>query len=67
MIADRHVNAGFVLCIHSIQSIANYLDQQFESYLQEEMKIERNLLDYHDTRVHACLYFIYPTGHLWVQ
>ena len=31
--------------------------------LQEELKIKRQLFNYHDTRVHACLYFIAPTGH----
>jgi len=30
---------------------------------QEELKIKRQLYNYHDTRVHACLYFIAPTGH----
>lgn len=27
------------------------------------MKIRRSLFDYHDTRIHVCLYFITPTGH----
>ncbi|OWK12506.1 SEPT8 [Cervus elaphus hippelaphus] len=35
----------------------------FENYLQEELKIRRSLFDYHDTRIHVCLYFITPTGH----
>nr|XP_006008649.2 PREDICTED: septin-10 [Latimeria chalumnae] len=47
----------------SYMSIANYIDAQFEAYLQEELKIKRALHQYHDTRIHACLYFIAPTGH----
>lgn len=41
----------------------DYIDTQFESYLQEELKIKRSLHNYHDSRIHACLYFIAPSGH----
>lgn len=47
----------------SFKSIVDYIDTQFEYYLQEELKVKRLLSTYHDTRVHACLYFICPTGH----
>ncbi|KAL6048013.1 hypothetical protein STEG23_036134, partial [Scotinomys teguina] len=47
----------------SYKPIVEYIDAQFEAYLQEELKIKRSLFNYHDTRVHACLYFIAPTGH----
>jgi len=47
----------------SFNSIVNYIDNQFEAYLQEELKIKRNLNTYHDTRIHVCLYFITPNGH----
>ncbi|XP_073906667.1 septin-10 isoform X2 [Castor canadensis] len=47
----------------SCQSIVDYIDAQFEAYLQEELKIKRSLFSYHDTRIHVCLYFIAPTGH----
>lgn len=43
--------------------VNNYLEQQFETYLQEELKIKRNFSILNDTRVHCCLYFICPTGH----
>jgi len=43
------------------QPIINYVEKQFEDYLQGETKIER--VEVPDTRVHACLYFIAPTGH----
>ncbi|KAK2092912.1 Septin-10 [Saguinus oedipus] len=41
----------------------DYIDAQFEAYLQEELKIKRSLFTYHDSRIHVCLYFISPTGH----
>ncbi|CAB1324979.1 unnamed protein product, partial [Coregonus sp. 'balchen'] len=47
----------------SFKPIVDYIDTQFETYLQEEMKIKRSLFNYHDTRIHICLYFIAPTGH----
>jgi len=47
----------------SYKPIVEYIDQQFENYLQEELKVSRSLYNYHDTRIHACLYFISPTGH----
>ncbi|XP_033282132.1 septin-14 isoform X2 [Orcinus orca] len=47
----------------SYQLIGDYIDAQFESYLQEELKIKRSFVDYHDSRIHVCLYFISPTGH----
>lgn len=43
--------------------MVDYIDKQFESYLQEELKIKRSLHNYHDSRLHACLYFISPSGH----
>lgn len=52
------------LCMSfSYQPVVDYIDRQFESYLQEELKIKRSLHNYHDSRVHACLYFISPSGH----
>uniref|UniRef100_A0A914EEY3 Septin n=1 Tax=Acrobeloides nanus TaxID=290746 RepID=A0A914EEY3_9BILA len=47
----------------SAKVIADYINTQFESYLKEELKIRRCLAYYDDTRIHACLYFISPTGH----
>lgn len=47
----------------SFKAIVDYIDSQFENYLQEELKIKRSLSAYHDNRIHACLYFICPTGH----
>merc|ERR1712002_226321 len=47
----------------SSKSIVDYIDAQFEAYLQEELRVKRSLHTYHDSRVHACLYFLAPTGH----
>ncbi|XP_054721526.1 septin-2-like [Uloborus diversus] len=47
----------------SFKAIVDYIDTQFEMFLQEELKIKRSLVTYHDTRIHVCLYFICPTGH----
>ncbi|XP_062998095.1 septin-6 isoform X1 [Elgaria multicarinata webbii] len=47
----------------SYKPIVEFIDAQFESYLQEELKIKRVLHSYHDSRIHTCLYFIAPTGH----
>ena len=44
-------------------AILDYIDANYAAYFREEMKITRSLKEYHDTRVHACLYFIAPTGH----
>lgn len=48
---------------HSPDSIVSYVDAQYERFLQEELKTSRNLLTFHDTRVHVCLYLLPPTGH----
>ncbi|XP_053976110.1 septin-2 isoform X3 [Hylaeus anthracinus] len=47
----------------SFKAVVDYIDAQFEAYLQEELKIKRSLATYHDSRIHVCLYFICPTGH----
>lgn len=48
----------------SFKAVVDYIDAQFEAYLQEELKIKRSLPTYHDSRLHVCLYFICPTGEL---
>lgn len=61
-IAFCHVCICFYhLC--SYKPILEYIDAQFEKYLEEELKIKRSLSNYHDTRIHICLYFIAPAGH----
>jgi hypothetical protein len=41
--------------------ILAYIEQQFDSYLEGETRVQR--VELPDTLVHACLYFIAPTGH----
>ncbi|CAF0809831.1 unnamed protein product [Brachionus calyciflorus] len=48
---------------NSHQEILNYLDKQYESFLQEELSLNRNIHQINDKLVHLCLYFISPTGH----
>ena len=57
------VFVDFILLYFSTNAVLQYIDKNFEAYLQEEMMIKRSLGSYHDTRVHVCLYFIAPTGH----
>ena len=40
-----------------------YIDAQFEKYLQEELKIHRSQSPLSDTRIHCCLYILSPVGH----
>lgn len=54
---------GFTSVLFSYKPIVEFIDAQFEAYLQEELKIRRVLHTYHDSRIHVCLYFIAPTGH----
>ncbi|KAJ1369923.1 hypothetical protein KIN20_031530 [Parelaphostrongylus tenuis] len=49
--------------LFSARVIVDYLEAQFERYLQEELKVRRTLNYFDDSRIHACLYFISPTGH----
>lgn len=45
----------------SWQPIIEFLDDQHESYMLQEQQPRRT--EKIDMRVHACLYFIRPTGH----
>ncbi|XP_054711182.1 septin-10-like [Uloborus diversus] len=47
---------------HNFQLIVDYIDDQFEYHLQEELKIKRSIHTHLDTRVHVCFYFIAPSG-----
>lgn len=47
----------------SWKPIIDDIDQRFDAYLESENKVQRNAGDVEDNRVHACVYFIQPTGH----
>lgn len=59
--SDSHLLC--LLSLHSYKPIIEYIDTQYERFLEEELKIKRSLFNCHDTRIHICLYFIAPTGH----
>lgn len=46
---------------NSWQPIIDFIDDQHDSFMRQEQQPQR--LAKHDLRVHACLYFIRPTGH----
>jgi len=46
---------------NSWQPIIDFIDDQHDSYMRQEQQPQRSAK--HDLRVHACLYFIRPTGH----
>ena len=43
------------------EPITEYVDAQFNSFLEAESRVNRVAIP--DTRVHVCLYFLAPTGH----
>ncbi|KIY50560.1 Septin [Fistulina hepatica ATCC 64428] len=45
----------------SWKPIVENIESRFESYLEQETRVNRQKIV--DNRVHACLYFIQPTGH----
>ncbi|KAH0631792.1 hypothetical protein JD844_019607 [Phrynosoma platyrhinos] len=47
------------------EPIIEYINDQYERYLREEILIKRKR-KIPDTRVHACVYFVPPTGH-WLR
>jgi cell division control protein 12 len=46
---------------NSWQPIIDFIDDQHDSFMRQDQ--QPNRLVKHDLRVHACLYFIRPTGH----
>ncbi|ORY85033.1 Septin [Protomyces lactucae-debilis] len=46
----------------SFAEIVQFLEKQYDDILAEESRIKRRP-GLRDSRVHACLYFIHPTGH----
>jgi len=53
----------FVINSGCWEPIVNYIDDQHARYMEAESQAVRNLNAIDDTRVHACLYFIQPSGH----
>ena len=57
----KQIRMFFFLVLYSWQAVTNYIDQQYETYLQDESGLNRRHIV--DNRVHCCLYFICPHGH----
>ena len=43
------------------EPVVEYVEKQFDKFLEAETRVKRESLP--DSRVHACLYFIAPSGH----
>ena len=62
---DRFVKQNHQLSLNlhgsSWKPIVENIEARFDSYLEQENRVNRQKIS--DNRVHACLYFIQPTGH----
>jgi septin 7 len=45
----------------SWKPILENIESRYDSYLEQENRVNRQKIV--DTRIHACLYFLQPTGH----
>jgi septin 7 len=50
---------------YSWRPIVENIESRFDAYLEQETRVNRQKVM--DNRVHACLYFIQPTGHTCVH
>jgi septin 7 len=60
-VVDTPGFGDFVNNDESWRPIVDNIDQRFDAYLDAENKVNR--MNIVDNRVHACVYFIQPTGH----
>lgn len=60
-VVDTPGFGDFVNNDDSWQPIVKNIEQRFDAYLDAENKVNR--MNVVDNRVHACVYFIQPTGH----
>jgi len=61
IVIDTPGFGDFINNDESWKPILDNIEARFDSYLEQEIRINRSALV--DTRVHACIYFIAPTGH----
>lgn len=47
---------------NSMDSVIAYIEEQYDKYLQQELKISRDMWSYKDTRVHCCIFMLPPLG-----
>ncbi|PFH50787.1 hypothetical protein AMATHDRAFT_60438 [Amanita thiersii Skay4041] len=60
-VVDTPGFGDFVNNDESWKPIVENIESRFDSYLEQENRVNRSKIV--DNRVHACLYFIQPTGH----
>lgn len=60
-IVDTPGFGDYVQAHNSWVPISEFIDDQHESFMRQEQQPDRKTKI--DMRVHACLYFIRPTGH----
>lgn len=60
-VVDTPGFGDFVNNDESWRPIVDNIEQRFDAYLDAENKVNR--MNIVDNRVHACVYFIQPTGH----
>ncbi|KAJ7284432.1 putative cell division control protein CDC3 [Mycena rebaudengoi] len=60
-VVDTPGFGDFVNNAESCDPILRNIDGRFDAYMAQEHRVRRTKMV--DTRVHACLYFIQPTGH----
>ncbi|XP_014674467.1 PREDICTED: septin-2B-like [Priapulus caudatus] len=60
-VVDTPGFADSITSQNCIEPIIEYIDQQYERYLQDESGLNRRHIL--DNRVHCCFYFISPSGH----
>lgn len=63
---ERYASSTWLPCIgtdlpFSWKPIVENIESRFDSYLEQENRVNRARVV--DNRVHACIYFIQPTGH----
>jgi len=58
---SQQLDSLAAVTVNSWKPIADYVEQQFEQFYQDETGLDRHNIK--DTRVHCCLYFIPPYGH----
>ena len=58
---SHHHSCASSRACYSWKPIVENIEARFDSYLEQENRVHRQKIV--DNRVHACLYFIQPTGH----
>ncbi|GAA5844898.1 hypothetical protein JCM9279_000035 [Rhodotorula babjevae] len=60
-VVDTPGYGDFINNVDGWKPILDNIEARFDSYLEQENRVNRNKTV--DNRIHACLYFIEPTGH----